>query len=218
MRMFYDPAGRRAAGASRIADALRFYAEEGRKISEGGLDLGLPPVGVAELQRISRERGSGAGAQDKTLFIGGSARDVAGNEASGGQIRGRAAGEPGGNAGTESARGNPPGDAGFADSQLRTPNWRSLTDARRAPDPDLAEASRDADRAPEPASIDPERSQSALERAAAEADQMWRDLEPTLSDDERAHFNDILNAIDLEADQQAQMIREGAACLAMAVA
>lgn len=99
----------------------------------------------------------------------------------------------------------------------RASDWQSVLDARRPADPDLAEASRAADDAPPLPSVDAERSLSALEKAAADADALWRDLEPMLSEEERTRFNDVLNAIDREADEQARMIREGAACLAMGI-
>jgi hypothetical protein len=51
MRMFYDGAGRRAAGAPRIAAGLRFYAEEAAKATtEAKLDLGVPEVKADDIQ------------------------------------------------------------------------------------------------------------------------------------------------------------------------
>lgn len=59
MRMFYDPSGRRAAAGPRISDALRFYAEEARKVSaDAGLDLGLVPVTSRDVQKLAVEKGA----------------------------------------------------------------------------------------------------------------------------------------------------------------
>lgn len=118
MRMFYDPTGRRAAGANRISDALRFYAEEGRKVSDGGFDLGLPPVTAADLQRLAREKASGSGQPEATLFLRGSPRDVAGDAAGGGQVPGQAAGGSGSDAAGAGAVGDRAGLGGASGDEL----------------------------------------------------------------------------------------------------
>ena len=57
MRIFYDPKGQRAAGAKRIADALKFYADEAGKVSaDEGLGLGLVPVDPRDILRLAAER------------------------------------------------------------------------------------------------------------------------------------------------------------------
>src|ERR1700689_3895882 len=71
-----------------------------------------------------------------------------------------------------------------------------LAGARRPDDEDLGEASREADKTPEPASIDPGRSLSAAEAAAREADALLADLLPRLTDEERALFQDALTKLD----------------------
>ncbi|MDH2400459.1 hypothetical protein QCM77_10990 [Bradyrhizobium sp. SSUT18] len=59
MRMFYDPSGRRAAAGQRISDALRFYAEEARKVTaDAGLDLGLVPVTARDVQKLAAGKGA----------------------------------------------------------------------------------------------------------------------------------------------------------------
>lgn len=59
MRMFYDPSGRRAAAGQRISDALRFYAEEARKVTaDAGLDLGLVPVTARDVQTLAAGKGA----------------------------------------------------------------------------------------------------------------------------------------------------------------
>lgn len=57
MSIFYDPKGRRAASAQRITEALRFYAQEARKVStEKGLGLDLVPVEASDILRHAAER------------------------------------------------------------------------------------------------------------------------------------------------------------------
>lgn len=58
MQMFYVEG--RAASAERVAKALRFYADEAKKVSsEMGLDLGLAPVQPRELLDAARSRQAG---------------------------------------------------------------------------------------------------------------------------------------------------------------
>jgi hypothetical protein len=83
--------------------------------------------------------------------------------------------------------------------------------------PEEVENSRWADNLPEPASVDPSKSAAALQQAVDEAEQIWRDLEPYLSDEERRVFNDALEAVDRDAAANAQVLKDGAACLAAAV-
>jgi hypothetical protein len=76
MRWFYDPAGRRAAGAPAIADKIKFYAQEARKVSaDGGLDLGLAPVSARDIQALAAQRGSpnGQARNSEDLFASGGA-------------------------------------------------------------------------------------------------------------------------------------------------
>lgn len=62
MRWFYDASGRKAAGAPNIAEKLKFYAQEARKVSAGdGLDLGLAPVSARDIQALAAQRGSNRG-------------------------------------------------------------------------------------------------------------------------------------------------------------
>jgi hypothetical protein len=83
--------------------------------------------------------------------------------------------------------------------------------------PEEVANSRWADSLPEPASVDPRKSAAALQQAVAEAEQVWRDLEPYLSEEERRVFNDALEAVDRDAAANAQVLKDGAACLAAAV-
>jgi hypothetical protein len=79
------------------------------------------------------------------------------------------------------------------------------------------ENSRWADTLPEPASLDPKKSTAALQQAATEAEQIWRDLEPYLSEEERRTFNDRLEQAGRDAQANLQVLKDGAACLAAAV-
>ncbi|WP_375408501.1 LPD38 domain-containing protein [uncultured Methylobacterium sp.] len=59
MRMFYDTKGRRAAGAPVVAERLKAYAAEAKKVSaDGGLDLGMAPVSVPELMAFAAQKGT----------------------------------------------------------------------------------------------------------------------------------------------------------------
>ena len=70
---------------------------------------------------------------------------------------------------------------------------------------------------PEPDSLVPERSLTALETAAADAEEVWRKLEPTLTEKERALVHDVMNQLKLDAETRAKIITDGAACLVGAV-
>jgi len=81
MRMFTQADGRRAASAERMADAMRFYAEEARKVSsEAGLDLGLAPVQTGDLVSAALRKGSGH--VDQGQLFAADARTGAGDGAS----------------------------------------------------------------------------------------------------------------------------------------
>jgi len=98
-------------------------------------------------------------------------------------------------------------------AQPAEPDWKGLAAAARPPDQDIAEASKIAEKAPEVPSTDPAKSLSALEKAAAEAEQLWREIEPLLPPEQRGKFNELLGNIDLDAAEREQIIRDGAACL-----
>ena len=72
-------------------------------------------------------------------------------------------------------------------------------------------------RLPEPASVEPAKSLSALEKAAADAEQVWRQLEPTLTDEERALVNNVMDQLKLDAEARSRIITDGVACLAGAI-
>lgn len=78
MRWFYDASGRKAAGAQGIAEKLKFYAQEARKVSAGeGLDLGLAPVSARDIQALAAQRGStSAKAGDSQDLFAGSGPSV----------------------------------------------------------------------------------------------------------------------------------------------
>lgn len=57
---------------------------------------------------------------------------------------------------------------------------------------------------------------SAAEKADAESAELWRQMEPYLSEEDRKSFNDALAKIDQESADYQQIVRDGAACLAAA--
>ncbi len=98
------------------------------------------------------------------------------------------------------------------------PRWRQLADT--TPDynePEVLAESEEASRAPEPASVNPEKSLSALEKAAADAEEVWRKLEPTLTEKERALVHNVMDQLNLDAEARSKIITDGAACLAGAI-
>jgi hypothetical protein len=98
------------------------------------------------------------------------------------------------------------------------PRWRQLADATPDyNDPEVLAESEAADRVPEPDSLVPERSLTALETAAADAEEVWRKLEPTLTEKERALVHDVMNQLKLDAETRSQIIADGAACLVGAI-
>ena len=98
------------------------------------------------------------------------------------------------------------------------PRWRELADATPDyNDPEVLAESEEAARTPEPASVDPARSLSALEKAAADAEEVWRQLEPTLTEDERKAVNDAFANMQVDKDTKDRMIADGVACLMGAI-
>ena len=94
MRMFYDPRGRRAAGGPRIAEALRAYADEARKVTaEEGLALGLPEVTTRDLLTIAARRGDNDAGGSQGLLYRRGARDGAGRTDGGSEAQGSLLGE-----------------------------------------------------------------------------------------------------------------------------
>lgn len=135
MRWFYDGAGRRAASAQTIAEKLKFYAQEARKVSAGeGLDLGLAPVSARDIQALASQRGSdrGQAASSPDLFNGGGAgvraSDGAGN-ADAARPRADNGGEGSGSARTGSGEGGQ-GRGGVAPEGNVSP---ALAEMRRDP-------------------------------------------------------------------------------------
>ena len=131
MRMFYDPAGRRAAGAARIIEALKTYATEARKVSaERGLDLGLAPVTPAELQRLAAQRGRG---EQPGLPIGGGVSDGANNAANRIEVRGSRPDAPGGLFGDQGTDSAGPGQVGNRAAELADTQARAVRELTASP-------------------------------------------------------------------------------------
>jgi hypothetical protein len=98
------------------------------------------------------------------------------------------------------------------------PRWRQLADSTADfNEPDILAESEQAAQTPEPASVNPQKSLSALEKAAADAEEVWRRLEPTLTEDERKSINDAFAAQQVDKDVRARMIVDGVTCLVGAI-
>jgi hypothetical protein len=132
-------------------------------------------------------------------------------------------------AGREPGPGGPARDAGQGDRAAGRPgtasargvkaDFQKFADGKRAvDDPDEVAASKAADKTPEPQSIEPTKAVSAAEAAAKEADQLVADILPTLSDKERKIFEDALRELKDDKEARDQVVRDGAACLAEAMA
>jgi len=109
MRMFYNGTGKRAAGAPAIAERLKFYAREARKVSsDDGLGFDLPPVRAQDIQVLAATKAADdATAKAQTnLFERGRSGNGAGGEARGPEAEGRQPGESGQGDGGQGARGN----------------------------------------------------------------------------------------------------------------
>jgi hypothetical protein len=99
------------------------------------------------------------------------------------------------------------------------PRWRELADTTPDyNDPETLAQSEAAERLPEPDSLVPEKSLTALETAAADAEEVWRKLEPTLTEDERKAINDAFANQQIDKDTKARMIVDGVTCLMGAIA
>ena len=118
----------------------------------------------------------------------------------------------------------PPGHgAGDRGAQLAAaaadPRWRQLADVKPDYDqPDVLEESRAADLVEDPASAGtPERALSALEQEAKRAEEIWKQIEPTLTEKERALVNDVLGQLKLDKEARDKIISDGVACLVGAI-
>jgi hypothetical protein len=114
----------------------------------------------------------------------------------------------------------PPDRAARLEGAAADPRWRELADVKPDYDqPDALEESRAADHVEEPASAAaPERALSALEQEAARAEEIWKQIEPTLTEAERKLVNDVLDQLKLDKDARDKIISDGVACLVGAVA
>jgi len=104
------------------------------------------------------------------------------------------------------------GDADMAD-------WQQFANAPADyEDPEFVAQSKQAAATPEPASVDPAKAPSAAEQAAAEADKVLEDMRPMLTEEERTQIDELLGQLDRDREERGSIIKEGAACLAAAVA
>ena len=125
--------------------------------------------------------------------------------------------------GARGADGQEPARAGQAGRSSHAviaadPRWRALADTTPDyNDPEVLAESEAAARLPEPDSVQPAKSLTALERAAADAEEVWRQLEPTLTEDERALVNNMMDQLKLDTEARSRIITDGVACLAVAI-
>jgi hypothetical protein len=132
--------------------------------------------------------------------------------------------------GTKSANAGEGGNAAPARSPAAGPEkaFRDLASAKAShEEPEAIEAERSAQALPDPSSIEKPADdsapiggakESAAARAEREAAEAWKAIEPYLADKDRAAFNETLAKIDAESADYQNIVREGAACLAAAVA
>jgi hypothetical protein len=131
-------------------------------------------------------------------------------------------------AGRASAAGRLDGTGGPArgagDGRREAPSeaaWRELAAERRPEnEPDAIAASRAADALPEPGSnsADPSKRVAAAEKAAADADALYKDAEAYLPEELRLKVEADLKKLDFDTSDGVEAIRKGAACLAAAFA
>ncbi len=147
-------------------------------------------------------------------------RTTSGDGAGGAAERGQAGRSDQGARGTDGPQPSRPG-LGNRSSPAEVaadPRWRQLADATPDyNDPETLAESEAAARLPEPASVEPAKSLTALEKAAADAEVVWRQLEPTLTEQERALVNDVMDQLKLDAEARSRIITDGVACLAGAI-
>ena len=141
MQAFYDPKTRRAASALKIADELRFFAQEASKVTrETGLNLGMTPIDAEQITRALRERRERDARRELPNRDGAGAG--AGDEAARGEVRGFEFGAEGEGAG-EGREGGPGEEAVRAqrptEEELRrlgleeVPLWRPARAERAFP-------------------------------------------------------------------------------------
>jgi hypothetical protein len=131
-------------------------------------------------------------------------------------------------AGGERPAGDAARDAGAGDRAAGQPadtaargvaDFQKFADGKRAiDDPDAVAESKAADKTVDPASTEPAKAVSAAQAEAAKADQLLADILPSLSDAERKVFEKALGDLKDNAEAREQIVRDGAACLAAAVA
>jgi hypothetical protein len=156
---------------------------------------------------------------------GGAAPPRSSSDKGAGREAGRTLAGEGGSDG-EQPRASGAGDRAAAQAKLKSspaavaadPRWRELADA--TPDynePDVLAESEAASHVPEPDSVRPVKSLTALEKAATDAEEVWRQLEPTLTEQERALVNNVMDQLRLDAESRSKIITEGVTCLAGAI-
>lgn len=92
-------------------------------------------------------------------------------------------------------------------------DWHELA-AREYEDPELVAASKTAEKVPDPVETKPITERiSAAEKAEAEADEMYKLVEPHLTDEERQAVTTALHYAEMNAQDEGVIFQRGAACL-----
>lgn len=95
--------------------------------------------------------------------------------------------------------------------------WYSLAGSRNPfEEPEILASSQRADAVPEPKSLSDNERVAAAERAAAEAEELYKANEPYLPEDLKAKVDADVHALEREAADRAEVLQRGAACLAAA--
>jgi hypothetical protein len=121
---------------------------------------------------------------------------------------------------TSAARGANTRENGRPSAPQQSPDWDSLRRSSAADDeaPNAAPAAEAMNSLAPSVAETPERSVSRARSALAEAEQLLSDILPNLSDGERNAFENALADMKNDEDARAQIVRDGAACMAAASA
>lgn len=118
------------------------------------------------------------------------------------------------------ARGSDRAGTAAGDARLvgeRISEWRRLVDAKQPwNEPAVLEAAKAARELAEPASLEPEKSLSAAQQAAARVEEQYRSVAEFLPKEERRAFDEAMEAFDRDLESRKEVVRQAAGCLAAA--
>lgn len=169
-------------------------------------DAGAAP-GAGRAAAPGREARVGETARDAGLGD----RQAAANDAAGLSPDRRGGGTTGSPPVGPTRSSGPPAGGNIAD-------WEALAKRPHEYDqPEILEASKAADKREQPASTFGDKRLAAAEKAAADADVMFKDAAAYLPEDLRTSVDDALRILAQEGEDVGAVVRQGAACLAAAV-